>query len=55
MAEHPNAQLARRGCEAFTRGDMETLRSMRAADGPVMGRAPACWPVIPRAGDFKGR
>lgn len=32
MAEHPDAALVRKGYEAFTTGDMETLRSMMTAD-----------------------
>ncbi|MDG5801408.1 nuclear transport factor 2 family protein [Streptomyces ossamyceticus] len=32
MAEHPNAALVRKGYDAFTRGDMETLRGLMAAD-----------------------
>ncbi|MER7720202.1 nuclear transport factor 2 family protein [Streptomyces flaveolus] len=50
MAEHPNAQLARKGYEAFVRGDMDTLRTMLAADAThhVPGTG-----VL--AGDFKGQ
>ena len=32
MAEHPHAQLVRTGYEAFSRGDMDTLRSMMTGD-----------------------
>ncbi|MFE1546599.1 nuclear transport factor 2 family protein [Streptomyces sp. NPDC058718] len=32
MAEHPDAALVRKGYEAFTTGDMETLRSLMTAD-----------------------
>ncbi|MFC8372646.1 MULTISPECIES: nuclear transport factor 2 family protein [unclassified Streptomyces] len=50
MAEHPNAQLVRKGYEAFIGGDMEALRGMLAADAThhVPGTG-----VL--AGDFKGR
>ncbi|MFI2504716.1 nuclear transport factor 2 family protein [Streptomyces sp. NPDC018972] len=50
MAEHPNAQLVRKGYEAFVRGDMDTLRGMLAADAThhVPGTG-----VL--AGDFKGQ
>lgn len=50
MAEHPNAQLVRKGYEAFTRGDMETLRTMLAADAThhVPGTG-----VL--SGDYKGQ
>ncbi|MEV6942529.1 nuclear transport factor 2 family protein [Streptomyces sp. NPDC051172] len=32
MAEHPHAQLVRTGYEAFSRGDLDTLRSMMTGD-----------------------
>ncbi|MEU3482089.1 nuclear transport factor 2 family protein [Streptomyces sp. NPDC033754] len=32
MAEHPDAAVVRKGYEAFTTGDMETLRSLMTAD-----------------------
>ncbi|GAB2924154.1 nuclear transport factor 2 family protein [Streptomyces heilongjiangensis] len=32
MAEHPNAQLVRTCYEAFSRGDMDTLRGLSTAD-----------------------
>jgi ketosteroid isomerase-like protein len=32
MAEHPDAVLVRRGYEAFTRGDMDTIRSLMTSD-----------------------
>jgi len=32
VAEHPHAQLVRTGYEAFSRGDMDTLRSMMTGD-----------------------
>ncbi|MFJ9722284.1 nuclear transport factor 2 family protein [Streptomyces sp. NPDC101209] len=32
MAEHPHAQLVRKGYEAFSRGDMDTLRSLMTSD-----------------------
>ncbi len=50
MAEHPNAQLVRKGYDAFVRGDMETLRAMLAADAThhVPGTG-----VL--SGDYKGQ
>jgi uncharacterized protein len=32
MAEHPHAALVRKGYEAFSRGDMDTLRQLIAGD-----------------------
>jgi ketosteroid isomerase-like protein len=32
MAEHPNAELFRRGYEAFQTGDLDTVRSLLAPD-----------------------
>ncbi|GAA3393152.1 nuclear transport factor 2 family protein [Streptomyces roseoviridis] len=32
MAEHPDAAVVRKGYEAFSTGDMETLRSLMTAD-----------------------
>ncbi len=50
MAEHPNAQLVRKGYDAFTRGDMDTLRGLMAADAThhVPGTG-----IL--SGDFKGQ
>ncbi|MFE9770791.1 nuclear transport factor 2 family protein [Streptomyces sp. NPDC005931] len=50
MAEHPHAQLVRRGYEAFTSGDMDTLRGLMAADAThhVPGTG-----IL--SGDFKGQ
>ncbi|MDR6973822.1 ketosteroid isomerase-like protein [Streptomyces sp. 3330] len=49
MAEHPHAALVRKGYEAFTRGDMDTLRGMMTGD---------CTHHVPGShmlsGDFKG-
>ena len=49
MIEHPNAALVRRGYEAFSNGDVATLRERIAADavwhGPQVG---------PLAGDYAG-
>lgn len=49
MAEHPHAALIRKGYEAFSRGDMETLRGMMTTD---------CTQHVPGShqlsGDFKG-
>jgi ketosteroid isomerase-like protein len=50
MAEHPHATLVRKGYEAFTRGDMETLRGLMAAD--ATHHVPGSHPL---SGDFKGQ
>ncbi|MEV2212541.1 nuclear transport factor 2 family protein [Streptomyces sp. NPDC050997] len=49
MAEHPHAALVRRGYEAFTRGDMDTLRGLMTAD--CTHHVPGSHPL---SGDFKG-
>ncbi|MFF4504255.1 nuclear transport factor 2 family protein [Streptomyces sp. NPDC001401] len=49
MAEHPHAQLVRKGYEAFTRGDMDTLRSLMSGD--ATHHVPGTHPL---SGDFKG-
>ncbi|WP_123969478.1 nuclear transport factor 2 family protein [Streptomyces sp. TLI_185] len=49
MAEHPHAQLVRKGYEAFSRGDMDTLRSLTASD--ATHHVPGNHPL---SGDFKG-
>ncbi|MHC3467319.1 nuclear transport factor 2 family protein [Streptomyces sp. 7R007] len=49
MAEHPHAMLVRKGYEAFTRGDMDALRSLMAGD--ATHHVPGSHPL---AGDFKG-
>ncbi|MEY9965911.1 ketosteroid isomerase-like protein [Streptacidiphilus sp. MAP12-16] len=49
MAEHPHAALIRRGYEAFSRGDMDTLRGMMTAD--CTQHVPGNHPL---SGDFKG-
>ncbi|MGI5460435.1 nuclear transport factor 2 family protein [Streptomyces sp. CA-249302] len=49
MAEHPHAQLIRKGYEAFSRGDMDTLRSMMTGD--ATHHVPGSHPL---SGDFKG-
>lgn len=50
MAEHPNAALVRKGYDAFTRGDMDTLRGLFASD---------CTHHVPGShllsGDYKGQ
>ena len=50
MAEHEHAALVRKGYEAFTRGDMDTLRGLLSAD---------CTHHVPGShllsGDFKGQ
>jgi len=49
MAEHPHAQLVRRGYEAFQRGDMDTLRGMMTGD--CTHHVPGSNPL---SGDYKG-
>lgn len=49
MAEHPHAALVRRGYEAFSQGDMETLRSLMAGD--ATHHVPGAHPL---SGDYKG-
>jgi ketosteroid isomerase-like protein len=49
MAEHPHAMLVRKGYDAFTRGDMDTLRSMMTGD--CTHHVPGSHPL---SGDFKG-
>ncbi|WP_345578194.1 nuclear transport factor 2 family protein [Streptomyces prasinosporus] len=50
MAEHPNAQLVRKGYEAFTRGDMDALRALMAAD--ATHHVPGTGTL---SGDYKGQ
>jgi ketosteroid isomerase-like protein len=50
MAEHPHATLVRKGYEAFTRGDMDTLRGLMASD--ATHHTPGSHPL---SGDFKGQ
>ena len=49
MAEHPHISLVRKGYEAFSRGDMDTLRTLMSSD---------CTHHVPGShqlsGDFKG-
>ncbi|GAA3810928.1 hypothetical protein GCM10022403_050950 [Streptomyces coacervatus] len=49
MAEHPHALLVRKGYDAFSRGDMDTLRSLMAGD--ATHHVPGTHPL---SGDFKG-
>jgi len=50
MAEHPNVDLLRKGYEAYSTGDMDTITALFADDivWHVAGRSPL-------AGDYKGR
>ncbi|GAB2843698.1 nuclear transport factor 2 family protein [Streptomyces deserti] len=50
MAEHPHAALVRKGYEAFSRGDMDTVRSLLAAD--ATHHVPGTHIL---SGDFKGQ
>ncbi|MEV0171787.1 nuclear transport factor 2 family protein [Streptomyces sp. NPDC050803] len=50
MAEHPHAQLVRKGYEAFIRGDMDTLRGLMSAD--CTQHVPGSHPL---SGDYKGQ
>ncbi len=49
MAEHPNAELWRKGQEAFSRGDMDSLRTFWADD--IVYHVPGNNAL---AGDYKG-
>ncbi|WP_405865508.1 MULTISPECIES: nuclear transport factor 2 family protein [unclassified Streptomyces] len=49
MAEHAHALLVRKGYDAFSRGDMDTLRSLTASD--ATHHVPGTHPL---SGDFKG-
>lgn len=49
MAEHPHVTLVREGYAAFSRGDMEALRSMMTGD--CTHHVPGNHPL---AGDYKG-
>jgi uncharacterized protein len=50
VAEHPHAKLARKGYDAFSRGDMDTLRTLMSGD--VAHHVPGSHPL---SGDFKGQ
>ncbi|MGV9452869.1 nuclear transport factor 2 family protein [Streptomyces sp. NPDC003635] len=50
MAEHPHAQLVRKGYEAFQRGDMDALRGLMASD--CTQHVPGSHPL---SGDYKGQ
>jgi len=50
MAEHPHAALIRKGYDAFSRGDMDTLRGLMSAD--CTQHVPGSHPL---SGDFKGQ
>ncbi|MBT2419930.1 nuclear transport factor 2 family protein [Streptomyces sp. ISL-22] len=50
MAEHPHAALVRRGYEAFTSGDLDSLRTLLAGDCTY--HLPGTHPL---AGDYKGQ
>lgn len=49
MSEHPNAALVRRVFDAFSKGDLDTVRALWAADG-VWHSAGRNWLV----GDYRG-
>jgi ketosteroid isomerase-like protein len=50
MAEHPHAMLVRKAYDAFSRGDLDTLRGVMAAD--ATHHVPGSHPL---SGDFKGQ
>lgn len=50
MAEHPNVDIVRRGYEAFSKGDMDTLATLMSED--VIWHVPGSNPL---SGDKKGR
>ncbi|MGW0825480.1 nuclear transport factor 2 family protein [Streptomyces sp. NPDC002845] len=49
MAENPHATLVRKGYDAFSRGDMDTLRELMSGD--CTHHVPGSHPL---SGDFKG-
>ncbi|MEH0423575.1 nuclear transport factor 2 family protein [Streptomyces sp. B21-083] len=50
MTEHPHAALVRKGYDAFSRGDMDTMRTLLAAD--ATHHVPGSHTL---SGDFKGQ
>ena len=46
---HPNEDLVRRGYDAFSRGEMDTLRELYHPDIVWHALAVASWPAITRA------
>ncbi|WP_327695070.1 nuclear transport factor 2 family protein [Streptomyces sp. NBC_00459] len=50
MTEHPHAALVRKGYDAFSRGDMDTMRTLLAGD--ATHHVPGSHPL---SGDFKGQ
>ncbi|WP_055528970.1 nuclear transport factor 2 family protein [Streptomyces graminilatus] len=50
MTEHPHAALVRKGYDAFSRGDMDTLRGLMSAD--ATHHVPGSHHL---SGDFKGQ
>lgn len=50
MTEHPHAALVRKGYDAFSRGDMDTMRELIASD--ATHHVPGSHPL---SGDFKGQ
>ncbi|MGW0710943.1 nuclear transport factor 2 family protein [Streptomyces sp. NPDC002643] len=50
MAEHPHATLVRKGYDAFSRGDMDTLRTLMTSD--CAHHVPGGNPL---SGDYKGQ
>ena len=50
MAEHPHAALVRKGYEAFSRGDMDTVRGLLSSD--ATHHVPGSHIL---SGDFKGQ
>ncbi|MGW3649362.1 nuclear transport factor 2 family protein [Streptomyces sp. NPDC000878] len=50
MAENPHAALVRKGYDAFSRGDMDTMRTLIASD--ATHHVPGSHPL---SGDFKGQ
>jgi len=50
MAEHPNVELLRKALDAFSRGDLDTVRSLWADD--IVYHFSGASPL---AGDYKGK
>src|SRR3954465_12706209 len=50
MADHPNLELMKKGYDAFSKGDLESLKDLFAED--IIWHVPGNNPI---AGDYKGQ